>query len=195
MRCEPALPNDSAVASKTPIWIVLSALVLVALGSLVRHGAPLRLNLSSSIPAGWYVARDVRTGSPLQRGTLVAACLPSSVAAWGRSRGYLHRGSCPGGTAPVGKPIFAIGGDTVVVRSNGLELDGTPMPRTGALPRDSDGRPLMRVPDGRYVIPPGEVWLVSTFSPRSWDSRYFGSVPASAIVSALTPLWVFTDYR
>jgi type IV secretory pathway protease TraF len=53
----------------------------------------------------------------------------------------------------------------------------------------------MRVPDGRYVIPPGEVWLVSTFSPRSWDSRYFGPVPASAIVSALTPLWVFTDYR
>jgi conjugative transfer signal peptidase TraF len=195
MRHGPAIRNDCAVASKTPRWIALSAFVLVALGFLMVHGTPLRLNLSSSIPPGWYVARGVQTGPPLQRGTLVAACLPGSVAAWGRSRGYLHRGSCPDGTAPVGKPIFAIDGDTVTVGSDGLELDGTPMPRTRLLRQDSEGRPLMRIPDGRYIVHPGEVWLVSTFSPRSWDSRYFGPVPASAIVSALSPLWAFKEYR
>jgi conjugative transfer signal peptidase TraF len=192
---ETALRNDCAVESKAPRWIVLSVLVLVVLGFLMLHRAPLRLNLSSSVPLGWYVARGVQTGSPLQRGTLVTACLPESVAAWGRSRGYLHRGSCPDGTAPVGKPIFAIDGDTVTVRSDGLELDGAPMPCTRPLRQDSEGRPLTRVPDGRYVVHPGEVWLVSTFSPRSWDSRYFGPVPASAIVSALSPVWVFKEHR
>jgi type IV secretory pathway protease TraF len=69
------------------------------------------------------------------------------------------------------------------------------MPLTGPLRQDSDGRPLMRVPDGRYVVHRGEVWIVSTFSPRSWDSRYFGPVPTSAIVSALSPVWVFKESR
>jgi conjugative transfer signal peptidase TraF len=117
------------------------------------------------------------------------------VAGWGRARGYLHRGSCADGTAPVGKPVFAIGGDTITVGPSGLELDGNPVSRTEPLRQDSDGRYLPRVPDGRYVVQPGEVWLVSTYSPRSWDSRYFGPVPVSAIISALSPLWIFGTHR
>lgn len=155
-----------------------------------RHTS-LRLNLSSSIPPGWYVARGMGTERPVRRGTLVVACLPIVVAGWGRARGYLHRGSCTGGVAPVGKPVFAIGGDTITVRSSGLELDGDPVARTEPLRQDSHGRYLPRVADGRYVVQPGEVWLISTYSTRSWDSRYFGPVPVSAIVSALSPLWIF----
>ena len=168
--------------------------VLVVAGLVCLVGfrqSPLRLNLSSSIPPGWYMARGIVTGGPVRRGTLVAACLPTVVAGWGRVRGYLHRGSCPGGAAPVGKPVFAIGGDTISVGPSGLELDGNPVSHTQPLGQDSDGRHLPRVPDGRYVVQPGEVWLVSTYSPRSWDSRYFGPVPVSAIISALSPLWIF----
>jgi conjugative transfer signal peptidase TraF len=157
--------------------------------------APLRLNLSSSIPPGWYMARSLGTGGPVLRGTLVAACLPIVVAGWGRARGYLHRGSCAGGTTPVGKPVFAIDGDTITVGPSGLELDGNPVSRTEPLWRDSEGRQLPRVPNGQYVVRPGEVWLISTYSPRSWDSRYFGPVPVSAIISALSPLWIFGASR
>jgi conjugative transfer signal peptidase TraF len=152
---------------------------------------PLRLNLSSSIPAGWYIARDIGAAGPVRRGILVAACLPSVVAAWGRARGYLHRGSCPGGTSPVGKPVFAISGDTITVASSGLEINGNPSLRTQPLRQDTYGHRLPRIPDGRYIVRPGEVWLVSTYSPRSWDSRYFGPVRVSAIISTLSPLWIF----
>jgi type IV secretory pathway protease TraF len=91
--------------------------------------------------------------------------------------------------------VFAIGGDTITIDSSGLELDGNPVSRTEPLRQDSDGRQLPRVPDGRYVVQPGEVWLVSTYSPRSWDSRYFGPVPVSAIISVLSPLWIFGVHR
>jgi conjugative transfer signal peptidase TraF len=161
----------------------------------VVRDTPLRLNLSASIPPGWYVAQGVGVGGRVRRGTLVAVCLPVVVAGWGRARGYLHRGSCAGGTAPVGKPVFAIGGDTVTVGSSGLELNGNRVPCTEPLSHDSDGRHLPRVPDGRYVVQPGEVWLVSTYSLRSWDSRYFGPVPVSAVISALSPLWMFGVHR
>jgi conjugative transfer signal peptidase TraF len=157
----------------------------------VLYMAPLRLNLSSSMPVGWYLARDIASGQSVRRGTLVTVCLPAEIASWGRARGYLHRGSCTDGTAPVGKSIFAVAGDTVTVRSSGLSLNGKPTPGTTALPQDSEGRPLGRVPNGRYAVRPGEVWLISTYSPRSWDSRYIGPVPTSAMVSALQPLWIF----
>ncbi len=156
--------------------------------------APLRLNLSSSIPVGWYLAREIGMERSVHRGTLVTACLPAAIASWGRARGYLHRGSCTDGTAPVGKSIFALAGDTVTVRSSGLSLNGKATPGTVALPQDSKGRPLGRVPDGRYAVRPGEVWLISTYSPRSWDSRYIGPVPASTLVSALRPLWIFAAH-
>ena len=76
----------------------------------------------------------------------------------------------------------------------GLSLNGKATPGTVALPQDSKGRPLGRVPDGRYAVRPGEVWLISTYSPRSWDSRYIGPVPASTIVSALRPVWIFAAH-
>ncbi len=189
----PALPNKRVALPALLPWLMVAVASLVCL-FVFRH-ATLRLNLSSSIPPGLYIARGTGTGGLVRRGTLVAACLPIVVAGWGRARGYLHRGSCAGGAAPVGKPVFAIGGDTITIGSSGLELDGDPVARTQPLRQDSHGRYLPRVPDGRYVVQPGEVWLVSTYSLRSWDSRYFGPVSASAIVSTLSPLWIFGSHR
>jgi conjugative transfer signal peptidase TraF len=192
----PTPANERVVASPVHPRSTVGLLAVAGLMCLIpfRH-MPLRLNLSSSIPPGWYLARGIGAGRPVRRGALVAACLPIVVAGWGRARGYLHRGRCPGGTAPVGKPVFAIGGDTITVGPFGLELNSNPALRTKALRQDSDGRPLPRVPDGRYVVQPGEVWLVSTYSPRSWDSRYYGPVPVSAIISALRPVWIFSVHR
>jgi conjugative transfer signal peptidase TraF len=152
--------------------------------------AGLRVNLSPSVPVGLYVARRVDAMNSVRRGSLVAACLPVAVAGWGRARGYLHRGSCADGSAPIGKPVFAIAGDTVAVHSVGLALDGESVSRTEPLLHDSDGRHLPRIGDGQYVVRRGEVWLVSTYSPRSWDSRYFGPIPESTIVALLHPIWV-----
>lgn len=115
-----------------------------ALTAVLRAGG-IRVNLSPSIPVGIYLARVVsHPMGTLPRGTLVSACLPHQTAAWGEARGYLMRGSCADGTAPVGKPIFAFAGDTVTVGPNGLARNSELVPSTAPLRRDRHGRPLPR---------------------------------------------------
>ena len=53
---------------------------------------------------------------------------------------------------------------------------------------DTLGRPLAHIPWGRYTLAPGECWLMSTHIMNSWDSRYFGPVTQSHIISAAQPL-------
>lgn len=171
--------------------LALIALVLsgCALG-LVLDAAGIRINLSPSAPVGIFVAKAVaHSGDQLQRGILVAVCLPAGIARWGRGRGYLMRGGCSDGTAPVGKTIVAIAGDTVRVGAEGLAVGGHLICRTSPLGRDGEGRTMPRVADGAYPVGDGEIWLISTYTARSWDSRYFGPVSATGVVAMLRPVW------
>jgi conjugative transfer signal peptidase TraF len=150
-------------------------------------------NLSPSMPVGLYLSRRTRDDwVALRRGTIVALCLPEQLAAWGRARGYLGRGRCRDGTAPVGKPIFAVAGDTVIVAANGLTRNRELVPSTRALARDHAGRPLPQLAHGTYPVESGEVWLVSTHVAASWDSRYYGAVPTANVIAVLRPLWVLS---
>src|SRR5437016_8368195 len=87
-----------------PIWRLGSPVVLFAVAWL----AGLRLNLTSSLPAGLYLA----SGAAAARGALILVCLPPRVARFAKERGYVPRGgTCPGGIVPVGKPVLAMAGD------------------------------------------------------------------------------------
>jgi len=143
------------------------------------------------MPIGLYVARPVPIGfdHPV-RGTIVTVCLPDPLARWGWARGYIMRGGCRDGLAPVGKPVFAVAGDTVVVGAFGLARNGRSVPNTVSLERDRSGRPLPRLSHGRYPVGNGQLWLVSTYTAVSWDSRYYGALPASSIIAELRPLLV-----
>lgn len=172
----------------------LMAALLVA-GVLVENGG-VWLNLSPSMPIGLYLSRHVRDGRvAFRRGMIVALCLPTSLAAWGRARGYLARGRCHDGAAPVGKPIFALAGDTVIVAPSGLTRDREPIRSTRALSHDRAGRPLPQLPQGTYPVETGEVWLVSTHTALSWDSRYYGAVPTANVIAVLRPLWIASSDR
>jgi type IV secretory pathway protease TraF len=48
-------------------------------------------------------------------------------------------------------------------------------------------------PAGTYQVPPGEIWTVSSYSPESFDSRYFGPVPLANVRGRARPLLVFGD--
>ena len=147
--------------------------------------AGLKFNLTGSMPVGVY--RLART--PPKRGEIVLACLPVAVAEFAKARGYVHRGNCPGDTAPVGKPILAVEGDFVFVSANGLEITGQPVPNSKALQRDSHGRLLPRLAPGLYRVRPKELWVVSSHSPLSFDSRYFGPISISLLVGIARPVW------
>jgi conjugative transfer signal peptidase TraF len=162
-------------------WLA-SSVLLVILGWL----AGLRLNLTASLPVGLYVTSP----SLPVRGALVLVCLPAKVAAFARERGYVPPGEeCPNEVAPVGKPVAAIAGDTVAVTPAGIVVNGAPVPNSRALVRDRKGRPLARVRLARYVVEAGTIWIVSSYSRFSFDSRYFGPIEVRQVRATLHPLW------
>lgn len=162
-------------------------LTAMAAGVLGFQHAGLRFQHTGSLPRGVY--RDVP--GTATRGVTAVWCLPESTARWARRQGYLNRGSCPGQVEPVGKVILATAGDTVDFAPEGLALNRAPVRRTALPTRDLRGRRTPHVPFGRHVLAPGEVWLWSPYTERSFDSRVFGPVPAAALVAVVEPIWTF----
>jgi conjugative transfer signal peptidase TraF len=163
-------------------WWLGSPVALVGTGWLVG----LRLNVTGSLPVGLYLASRA---VPL-RGAIVLACLPPSVASFARERGYVPPGGyCPSHVLPVGKPVLALAGDTVTVTTAGLLLNGMSVPNSRPLRTDRKGRLLPRLAIGRYVVRPGSLWIVSSYSRFSFDSRYFGPVNTGQVRTCLRPLW------
>ena len=172
------------------------AAMAVALGALLlgmlvaAEMAGVRVNASASMPRGLW--RVMRSDVPLRRGAVVALCLPDIPPMWEAvRRGYVPAGSCPGGFAPLIKPVAAVPGDVVQVTPAGVAVDGDPVANSLALARDSAGRALHGMPAGVYPVAPGQVWVLSGHDRRSFDSRYFGPVPVHAIRGLARPLWVF----
>jgi conjugative transfer signal peptidase TraF len=160
-------------------------------GALLLTGAAyavgVRWNVTPSVPTGLYL----QTAVSLERGRLVVACpSPANPAVRAAiSRGYLPPGHCPGGVAPLLKPIAALPGDRVTSTSTGLHVNGKPLPGTYARPADPQGRPLP-TPPVAYTVPAGTV-LLATSNPGSFDGRYFGPTAESSIAAGARPLLLF----
>jgi conjugative transfer signal peptidase TraF len=160
--------------------------VLLACGAIVAatwHWG-LRLNASRSAPRGLY---RMLAAAP-SRGTFVAVCLPPDVARFGRARGYLGPGDCPGGVQAAIKQVVAMPGDIVDVDPAGIRVNDRPLPDSATSDVDSAGRPLPHVPWGPHRVPPEQVWLLGTGDPRSWDSRYFGSLSLAHVRATVAPV-------
>jgi conjugative transfer signal peptidase TraF len=167
---------------------LFAALILCA------HSAGLRVNESPSLPIGiWRVSPLERD---LRRGDIISFCPPDTPAfreAW--RRGYLSTGHCEGGYEPLLKPVAAIAGDRVSGTDDGISINGRLIASSKRLNRDGLGR-ILPSPGARDVIvAKGEVWVISSYNPLSFDSRYFGPVPISSIVGLALPLFVFHPLR
>lgn len=156
-------------------------LVLAVFGTSTAFG--LRINTTGSMPKGIYRI----AARPVTRGSIVELCLPSQnvAAKLMRVRGYEHAGYCPSGLAPLIKPVAAVAGDIITLTDAGVSVNGNAIPSTKTYSRDSAGRELPRWPGGTYSVPAGQLWLISNFSPYSFDSRYFGPVPTSSVKHVL----------
>ena len=170
---------------------IFGAIFLAALTATVMLFARLNLRVAlsdSATPAGVYRFRPL---TRLARGDLVGACLPQQIAAVALSRGYLHNSpysGCAGGGAPVGKLALALPGDTVEIESSFVAVNGQRFANSATATHDSAGRTLAHVPWGVYQVGPGECWLFGFNNVHSWDARYYGSVPLSAIRWSAEPI-------
>lgn len=148
-----------------------------------------RVILTASVPVGlWQVKPLAR---PLRDGDTVWLCPPDTpVFRDAKARGYLWDGDCPGHYLHLMKPVAAVAGDTVQVSRAGVAVNGRMIPNSRPSFRDPKGRSLAMFPAGLYRVPVGQVWLVSHYHPRSYDSRYYGPVPVRQIEGVAQPVWI-----
>jgi conjugative transfer signal peptidase TraF len=145
----------------------------------------IRINTSYSLPMGIYVHTSDR------RASLIEFCPEGRFAIESSSRGYRTRGLCPDGAVPLLKPVVAHGGDTVEMCARGIAVNGHLLPQTVPMAKDRLARPLQPWPTGRYEVAEGTIWVASSYSRGSYDSRYMGPIPTRLIRARLRPLWTF----
>jgi conjugative transfer signal peptidase TraF len=134
-------------------------------------------NASNSVPIGLY---RVQPATRLAVTELVAVQPPDLLAAFLDLNGYLPIG------VPMLKRVLALPGQTVCRNGLTITVDGIEV--GDAQERDGRGRPLP-VWHGCRVIADGDVFVMNWQSADSLDGRYFGPLPASAVIGRAVPVW------
>jgi conjugative transfer signal peptidase TraF len=139
-------------------------------------------NASASVPRGLYLLRPT---SPLHVGELVTVAPPEPLARFAAMRGYLPIG------VPLLKHIAALDGQTVCRFARVVRVDGRAV--AIARERDSVGRSLPSW-QGCRTLRAGQVFLLNSTIPDSFDGRYFGVLPANSITARAEPLWIISEH-
>lgn len=127
--------------------------------------------------------------SRLARGQTIVFCPPDAkLFCVAKAKGILKEGRCAGSYTPLLKEVVGVPGDRVsystVISINGLRIANSTIQHSPDLPHLKD---LPR----SFTIPDGQVFVMSRYSNQSFDSRYFGSIPATNVQSIVIPLWNF----
>lgn len=168
-------------SSRLTLATMLAGVTLVVAPAWSRPEIRFIWNASASVPVGLY---RIVPGDPVGVTDLAVIMPPEALAAFLDARGYLPRG------LPLIKRVLALGG-TEVCRS-GADIVAYGMTYGVARQRDRRGRPLP-VWQGCRTLAEGEAFLMNWDSPDSFDSRYFGPLPLSAVVGRAIPLWTTHD--
>ena len=177
------------VASLRVVFVSLGALAIAAM--LLWTGFGVVFNYTHSAPFGLYREQfDSETGIH-DPAPYVFFCPDRR---WPSMRGEPNyrdpMRTCPDGFSPLIKPVVAWPGDFVSVSANGISVNGQMLKNSAPIERDSKGQQLSPFAAGKYTVGLKELWVVSSFSPRSFDSRYFGPIPLKSVHSWLRPLLV-----
>ena len=162
-------------------YVIVSAVSVlgIAIAGLVPTVPRLVWNASASVPIGFYTV--VLVGR-IEVPDLVAVMPPEPFASFMAERGYVAR------DVPLLKRVLGLPGQRLCRDGHLITVDGVLLGE--ARDRDSLGRDLP-VWQGCRVIAEGEVFLMNPDIGDSLDGRYFGPLPASAVIGRATPL--FTD--
>lgn len=161
--------------------VVVAMLAGVGILALSAGKAALPLfmwNASASVPVGLYRLQAI---DKLYAAELVVVVPPEPLATFLTQGGYLPR------SVPMLKRVLALPGQAVCRRGFMILIDGIAMGL--ARERDGRGRPLPTW-QGCRVIAADQLFLMNWQSADSLDGRYFGPIPASAVIARAHPLWI-----
>jgi conjugative transfer signal peptidase TraF len=168
---------------KRPVILLLAAMGLASLAapSVAVRPAWLIWNASASVPLGLYW---IERSTELEIGDLVVVMPPAPLAAFMVTRGYI------GADVSLLKHVAGLPGQRVCRSGATVTVDDVVLGE--ALPRDRLGRDL---PDwqGCRLLQDGEIFLMNPEVRDSLDGRYFGPLPADAVIGQARPIWVTSD--
>ncbi len=168
-------------ARRPPLLAMLAGCALIAAHTLANHRPHFIWNASASVPIGLYSI------APLDRievADLVLVLPPEPLAGFLAERGYLPR------NVPLIKRVLALPGTPVCRR--GTTIVAYDHAYGEARATDRLGRPLP-VWQGCRTLAEGEVFLMNWDAEDSFDGRYFGPLPVSAITARVIPIWTDPD--
>ena len=158
------------------IFATLAA--VAALVSTIGGATPRYIwNASNSVPIGLY---RVAPAGKFTVTELVAVQPPDPLAAFLDLNDYLPYG------LPMLKRIAALPGQVVCRTGLTITVDNLEMGQ--ARERDGRNRPLPAW-QGCRIIGEDEIFVMNWQSTDSLDSRYFGPLPASAVIGRALPVW------
>jgi conjugative transfer signal peptidase TraF len=171
------------VHTRVPIYVLLGAAFGVAVVAAIARawGPRLVINATRSEPMGLYRLRPQEAGA-YRRGMRVVFPVPPAFLEMVYGRGWLRPG------VPLLKTIVALAGDEVCIREEHFEVNGRTLGPVYAV--DSTGASMPRI-RGCFAIPMGFFFPAGTYHPRSFDGRYIGPQPLSALRGEAQPLWTF----
>ena len=172
---------ETAVNSRSRRLACVTILVLMAggLAALVWAAfTPSKVrvvyNASDSVPIGWYRITPLDTEAntiPVDR--IVLVDLPDEVAALADQRGYLPL------DVPLLKRVGAVAPQHVCIEGGLVRIACVPVAHVLLI--DAQARPLPSWTQCRQLVE-GELFLLSTTNPASFDSRYFGSIDRANVI-------------
>ncbi len=162
------------------LTVTALAVTGIAAASVADWPAKLIWNATASAPVGFYT---VEPAVALEVPDLVAVLPPEPLASFMVARGYVGRG------VPLLKRVLGLPGQRVCRTGRTITVDAVEMGE--ALERDRMGRDLPAW-QGCRVIGDGELFLMNDVR-DSLDGRYFGALPASAVIGRAMPLYTDDD--
>jgi conjugative transfer signal peptidase TraF len=166
------------MTDRAPTLVTALAGVSVLVLTLGVTRLPLYMwNASPSVPLGLY---RLQSSGERYVTELVAVMPPEPLATFLADGSYLPRG------VPMLKRVLALPGQTVCREGFTVLVNAIAM--GAARERDGRSRPLP-VWQGCRVIAANELFLMNWQSADSLDGRYFGPIPASAVIGRALPLW------
>ena len=136
-------------------------------------------NATASLPTGFYLAWPF---GEIKRGDLVIYTPTKATRDMALERGYIEKED-----TSLLKRVAALGGDHYrISKQNIFFVEGKYIGMVSE--KDSKERPLPQLArEHEYIVPPGDFLPVGDAS-RSFDGRYTGTVPLSAIKTRVVPI-------
>ena len=131
------------------------------------------VNTTPSLPEGFYQKQR----KPVEKGCYVLFRLPAQALS-----------SHPYAREDLLKQVAAVEGDRVTIAAEGVSVNGRLLPNSAPLPLDVYGQALPHPELTDYTLKAGELLTMSSYNPRSFDSRYFGLVPRVSIIAVVAPV-------